>query len=268
MVWVLAGFMGCGKSSVGRLVARMAACPNSLLPPESFPSSPENGSAGKAPDGSVDFATGRNLGDILPAQLVFVDLDAEIEAREGRSIREIFAEGGEAAFRAVERETLAELLYRSGVLPLREFASLTPPSADADGPPASVPRVARPSGAIATSSGNPSAKLLISLGGGTLTDPESRELVRKHCRCIYLRASLETLAANLRWEGEAATRPMLAGADPKAPAESPESLESRISAMMDSRAPIYEKAADVIIDIDGLSYEQAALQILNYLSTK
>ena len=130
------------------------------------------------------------------------------------------------------------------------------------------PRVARPSGAIATSSGNPSAKLLISLGGGTLTDPESRELVRKHCRCIYLRASLENLAANLRWEGEAATRPMLAGADPKAPAESHESLESRISAMMDSRAPIYEKAADVIIDIDGLSYEQAALQVLNSISTK
>ena len=325
MVWVLAGFMGCGKSSVGRLVARMAACPDSLLPPESFPSSPENGSAGKAPDGSgapaqmrvarpsevnflaekdpdgsgafatgrnsddnlpaqaVSGATGRNTGDNLPgqafseaagrnpgenlpAQLVFVDLDAEIEAREGRSIREIFAEGGEAAFRAVERETLAELLYRSGVLPLREFASLTPPSADADGPPASVPRVARPSGAIATSSGNPSAKLLISLGGGTLTDPESRELVRKHCRCIYLRASLETLAENLRWEGEAATRPMLAGADPKAPAESPDSLESRISAMMDSRAPIYEKAADVIIDIDGLDYSDIARLVLNSFS--
>ena len=114
----------------------------------------------------------------------------------------------------------------------------------------------------------PESKLLISLGGGTLTDPGSRELVRKHCRCIYLRASLETLAANLRWEGEAATRPMLAGADPKAPADSPDSLESRISAMMDSRAPIYEKAADVIIDIDGLSYEQAALQVLNSISTK
>ena len=236
-VWALIGFMGCGKSSIGRTAAKM-------------------------------------LG------VAFIDLDEEIVRRCGKSIPEIFSAIGEAGFRAIERETLAELLYRSGVLPLREFASLTPPSADADGPPASVgvpgkrefsgvqPRVARPSGAIATSSGNPSAKLLISLGGGTLTDPESRELVRKHCRCIYLRASLENLAANLRWEGEAATRPMLAGADPKAPADSPDSLESRISAMMDSRAPIYEKAADVIIDIDGLSYEQAALQILNYLSTK
>ena len=186
MVWVLAGFMGCGKSSVGRLVARMAA-------------------------------------DLTPGK---------------------------------------------EVLPPQEFASLTPPSADADGPPASVPRVARPSGAIATSSGNPSTKLLISLGGGTLTDPGSRELVRKHCRCIYLRASLETLAANLRWEGEAASRPMLAGADPKAPAESPDSLESRIASMMATRGPIYEKAADIILDIDGLDYSDVARQILNCFSGK
>ena len=116
-VWALIGFMGCGKSSVGRLVARMAACQESLLPPESFSSSPENGSAGKAPDGSGTFAAGRNSGDNLPAQLVFVDLDAEIEAREGRSIREIFAEGGEAGFRAIERETLAQLLSAVGTCP-------------------------------------------------------------------------------------------------------------------------------------------------------
>jgi shikimate kinase len=219
-VWALIGFMGCGKSSIGRTAAKM-------------------------------------LG------VAFIDLDEEIVRRCGKSIPEIFSAIGEAGFRAIERETLGELLYRSGVLPLREFASLTPPSADADGPPASVPRVARPSGAIATSSGNHSAKLLISLGGGTLTDPESRELVRKHCRCIYLRASLETLAANLRWEGEAASRPMLAGADPNAPADSPDSLEARISAMMAERAPIYESAADVIIDIDGLSYEDAARLVLN-----
>jgi shikimate kinase len=114
----------------------------------------------------------------------------------------------------------------------------------------------------------PESKLLISLGGGTLTDPESRELVRKHCRCIYLRASLETLAANLRWEGEAASRPMLAGADPKAPAESPDSLESRIASMMATRGPVYEKAADIILDIDGLDYSDIARQILNCFSGK
>ena len=259
-VWALIGFMGCGKSSIGRTAQRLAAA--SPVENIDFPVVDTNSSptvSGTPISPVVD----TNSSPTVSGELIFVDLDEEIVRREGRSIREIFAEGGEAAFRAVERETLAELLYRSGVLPLREFASLTPPSADADGPPASVPRVARPSGAIATSSGNPSAKLLISLGGGTLTDEGSRELVKQNCKCIYLRATVETLAANLRWEGEAASRPMLAGADPKAPAESPDSLESRIASMMAARGPVYEKAADIILDIDGLSYEQAARQILS-----
>ena len=201
MIWVLTGFMGCGKTTIGRLVARMAAV--SAVSQKKCPpaTSPERG------------------------ELRFVDLDEEIVLREGRSIPEIFADGGEAAFRAVERTTLAGLL------------------SEADG------------------------NLLISLGGGTLTDPESRALVHERCRCIYLRASVETLAANLRWEGESASRPMLAGADPEAPAESPDSLESRIAAMMATRGPIYETAADFILDIDTLSYEAAAEKVL-YLTRR
>ena len=48
----------------------------------------------------------------------FIDADAAIEARTGRSIPEIFAQGGEAAFRAVEAETIRELLARGGVIAL------------------------------------------------------------------------------------------------------------------------------------------------------
>lgn len=44
----------------------------------------------------------------------FVDLDAEIERREGRSIGAIFAEQGEPAFRALERRLTAELLAPAG----------------------------------------------------------------------------------------------------------------------------------------------------------
>jgi len=40
----------------------------------------------------------------------FVDLDAAIEAREGRTVLEIFASAGEAAFRHAERALTAELL--------------------------------------------------------------------------------------------------------------------------------------------------------------
>jgi shikimate kinase len=63
---VLVGFMGAGKSTVGRLVAR-------------------------------------RLG------LCFVETDAMITAREGRSIPDIFAERGEPYFRQLEAEVLEDL---------------------------------------------------------------------------------------------------------------------------------------------------------------
>lgn len=42
----------------------------------------------------------------------FVDTDAEIEVRAGRTVRAIFAEDGEAAFRDLEADVLAECLGR------------------------------------------------------------------------------------------------------------------------------------------------------------
>ena len=50
---------------------------------------------------------GRALADATKRS--FVDLDDYIEARQGQSISRIFATGGEGAFRAVEREALAEV---------------------------------------------------------------------------------------------------------------------------------------------------------------
>lgn len=42
----------------------------------------------------------------------WIDADAEIERRAGKSIRDIFAEGGEPAFRRLERAVMADLLQR------------------------------------------------------------------------------------------------------------------------------------------------------------
>jgi shikimate kinase len=66
---ILTGFMGAGKSSVGRALAGKLKCP-------------------------------------------FIDLDAEIVARAGRSINEIFAKDGEAAFRVLESTCLEHVLRR------------------------------------------------------------------------------------------------------------------------------------------------------------
>lgn len=69
----LVGFMGTGKSSVGRLVA-----------------------------------------DQL--RFTFLDTDEVIEARAGKSIRDIFAQEGEAAFREYERSMVAELRERKNTV--------------------------------------------------------------------------------------------------------------------------------------------------------
>lgn len=63
----------------------------------------------------------------------FVDTDVMIEAREGRSVAEIFAANGEAYFRAREREAIAEAAAMRGavvatgggaILDERNFATL------------------------------------------------------------------------------------------------------------------------------------------------
>ena len=48
----------------------------------------------------------------------FVDADAVIEERAGKSVAEIFADDGETAFRQLEEETTAAQLRRPGVLAL------------------------------------------------------------------------------------------------------------------------------------------------------
>lgn len=63
--------------------------------------------------GSGKSTVGRQLARRL--RLDFIDLDAAIEAREGCSIRELFARAGEAAFRDVETEVLREWVQRPGL---------------------------------------------------------------------------------------------------------------------------------------------------------
>jgi shikimate dehydrogenase len=46
--------------------------------------------------------------------MAFVDIDTEIVRRAGKTIPQIFADDGEAAFRALETETIAEYGRKSG----------------------------------------------------------------------------------------------------------------------------------------------------------
>ncbi len=66
------------------------------------------------PMGSGKTAVGRQLARDLG--LDFVDSDAEIEKRTGVDIAYIFEKEGEAGFRAREREIIAELTKREGIV--------------------------------------------------------------------------------------------------------------------------------------------------------
>lgn len=86
---------------------------------------------------------------------------------------------------------------------------------------------------------------VLALGGGTVTVPGAIELLQSKTLCIYIRAKKETLLARL--EGQTAGRPL---AD--------ENVVTRLS----QREPLYESAAHITIDTDGLTPDQIADEII------
>lgn len=66
--------------------------------------------------GSGKSSVGRELAHRL--SFPFADADAELEGRAGKSIRQIFDDDGESAFRDLEEQVIADLLLSSGRLVL------------------------------------------------------------------------------------------------------------------------------------------------------
>jgi shikimate dehydrogenase len=92
---------------------------------------------------------------------------------------------------------------------------------------------------------------VISTGGGLPLRTENAEELSKLGEIIYLRITPEEVIARLAGDG---TRPLLQCDNP----------EARIRELLSYRNPLYEKCADVIIDVSGKSVEK----ILTYLSNK
>ena len=209
--------MGCGKSSVGRRLSELLCCP-------------------------------------------FMDLDSVIEEYAGKSIPEIFTADGEAAFRAIEQKVL-EALTGGGKMPPSDLEDNGIDPTYSRGPlPQSGPLPLAGGGKMPLTydrvNAAESEMVVLALGGGTVMTPECAELVQNNTRCIYLKASVETLVEHLA--GEAAGRPMLADAD----------LRPRIETLMQQRAATYEKNAHMIIDTDGKTVDEIASAISYAWSTK
>ncbi len=93
--------------------------------------------------------------------------------------------------------------------------------------------------------------LVISTGGGLVLRAENVALLKRNGKILYLRASVDTLTRRLCADG---TRPLLEKAT--------EGLCDRIVRLLKERAPIYERVADFVVDVDGKTPEEIAKEII------
>jgi shikimate kinase len=135
----------------------------------------------------------------------FLDLDQEIERREGRSINDIFGEKGEPYFRRREEELTAEL----------------------------------------TLVGN----MVISPGGGWVSNPANVALLRPPGRLIYLRVSPDT--AFRRLGPTRAMRPLLMRPDPL----------GELERLFNERRAAYE-SADAVVDTELYALQKVIEKVL------
>lgn len=160
------GFMGAGKTSVSRYIARRW-------------------------------------------NLSAIDLDTYLERREGRVIRDIFAEDGEEAFRAIEADVL------------REVGQSPSPS-------------------------------LVSCGGGVVERSQNRSALGELGTVVYLRVSADEAASRI---SNKSSRPLF------------NDLENA-RALCERRSPLYEEAADIVVDTAGKSVGQIGHEVVRALKRR
>jgi shikimate kinase len=99
------------------------------------------------------------VGQALAEELgwTFIDIDREIEVKQGRAIWEIFANEGEGAFRELETETI------------RQYVT-------------------------AIEAGNPR---VLALGGGAFVQPRNWELIQNNGVALWLDCTLDTVLSRL-----------------------------------------------------------------------
>lgn len=95
--------------------------------------------------------------------------------------------------------------------------------------------------------------LVVSTGGGLVLKEENVALLKKNGVIVYLRASVPTLIKRL---SEDKDRPLL---------KAEEGLEKRLTSLLVSRAPIYEKVAAFVVDVDEKTPEGIANEIVGHV---
>ena len=177
----LTGFMGCGKSSVGRRLSELLCCPFMDL------------------DEVIVESAGRTVPEIFAS-----DGEAEFRRMERDALELVFnmQETRQSAPLAPSHVVgpspyagVRKCQFRTNALsPDLEWQN-TDHILQTDTPhdQTDAERISA----------------VLALGGGTVMTPECAEMVREHTLCVYLRASVDTLVRHL--EGESSGRPMLQG---------------------------------------------------------
>ena len=239
MIISLTGFMGCGKSSVGRRLSELLCCRFMDL------------------DDVVEEVAGKNISEIFTK-----DGEGAFRVLELESLKNILCDSSRG------KEIPMPPVCASRIHPLAGGGM----SSTSHLPHASANQTAdilscqfRPidlpdsetwaSDRTSESTYEEGAAAVLALGGGTVMTPECAELVKENTLCIYLKASIDTLVKHL--SSEAAKRPLLTATD--------KSLHSRIEELMSQRTSTYEKTANIIIDTDGKSIEQICSEITNLI---
>ena len=91
---------------------------------------------------------------------------------------------------------------------------------------------------------------VLSLGGGAVLDPATRELLAAH-RVVFLRVGL---AEAVKRVGLGVGRPLLLG-----------NVRSRVKLLLDERTPIYEGLARLVVDTDERAPRDIADEIVTAL---
>lgn len=95
--------------------------------------------------------------------------------------------------------------------------------------------------------------LVIATGGGLVLKQENVTLLKGSGKVVFLRAKVETLVKRLQADRE---RPLLQNAN---------SLRERLENLLKDRAPIYEEAADLIVDADEKTPEEITGEIIKWI---
>ena len=224
-------------------------------------------------------SVGRRLSELLCCP--FMDLDQVIEEQAGRTIREIFSQDGEQAFRQMELNALKHVVsegrsktkslprLRRGPLPFtrpRAAMVFDTPLTDHQHPTTTLQKGNNCTRHCEDMEEKWEDALVVALGGGAVMTPECAEIVHSETKCIYLHASIDTLMEHL--EGQTANRPLLNTPhyhSERAQLVEESVLRNRINDLMAKRSSTYEKTAHVIIDIDGKSIEAVASEIASTL---